>query len=432
MTSLTAGAMRLSLPRRLRVPTSTLSSSSSPPSRRAPFICLTCRSYSSSPTTASSLPAAAGYTPLTTRRLISISGRDAAKYLQGVITTSITLPDGSPRTQGFYSAFLSSQGRVLHDVFVYPDVLGGSDVNPADSFLVEVDADEAEKLVRHIKRYKLRAKFAVRLLDGEEGGVWAAWDDRSGSGLETEAEGKGGKGRIVLRDPRSPTLGWRFVTTASSGAGAAAPPALGMELDKVDEKGYQIRRYLHGIPEGQSEILYESALPLESNMDVMGGIDYHKGCYVGQELTIRTKHRGVVRKRILPCIVYGDGDGEVVKPEDRELAYQPGSTSAENGFASAEEIPTGTSIGRVGKKGRSAGKWLRGVGNVGLALCRLEIMTDVVLPGEASASAFNPADEFLLAEKLEEGQEGVGRQARIKAFVPLWLRQGLDGATPHP
>ncbi|KAB5558416.1 hypothetical protein GE09DRAFT_963702 [Coniochaeta sp. 2T2.1] len=425
--------MRLSLPRRLRAaPTAALTT----PCPRPSFICRACltsrRSYSSSTTTPST-PTAAGYTPLATRRLISISGRDAAKYLQGVITTSITLPDGSPRTQGFYSAFLSSQGRVLYDVFVYPDVLGGSDVNPADSFLVEVDADEAEKLVRHIKRYKLRAKFAVRLLDGEEGGVWAAWDDRSGSGLEMEAEGKGGKGGIVLRDPRSPTLGWRFVTTAAaSGAGAAtAPPELGLGLDKADEKAYQIRRYLHGIPEGQSEILYESALPLESNMDVMGGIDYHKGCYVGQELTIRTKHRGVVRKRILPCIVYGDGRGEV-KPEDRGLAYQPGLASTENGFTSAEEIPTGTSIGRVGKKGRSAGKWLRGVGNVGLALCRLEIMTDVVLPGEASASAFNPADEFLLAEKLEEGQEGVGRQARIKAFVPLWLRQGLDGATPQP
>ncbi|KAH8909572.1 Aminomethyltransferase folate-binding domain-containing protein [Coniochaeta sp. PMI_546] len=419
MSALTSGAVRL--PPSLRASAATRT----PLSSRPVFVCRSCLTSRRPFSSATTSPKAA-YTRLSTRRLISVSGPDAAKYLQGVITSNISQPNGSARTSGFYSAFLNAQGRVLHDVFVYPDVLGGT--NPAESFLVEVDAAEAERLVRHIKRYKLRAKFAVRLLDGEEGRVWHAWDD-AGSGLESfAAEGEVRRGNIVLRDPRSPTLGYRVISTASS----AAPPELGMELDEVEEKKYQIRRYLHGIPEGQSEILYETALPLESNMDVMGGIDFHKGCYVGQELTIRTKHRGVVRKRILPCVVYGDGDGDV-KPQDRELAYQSAITpTGDKTFRSADEIPAGTSIGRVGKKGRSAGKWLRGVGNVGLALCRLEIMTDVVLPGEANSSAFNSTDEFELAEKLEDGQEGVGRQARVKAFVPLWLRQGLDGAISHP
>lgn len=418
MTALTAGAMRL--PSRLRPPPAALTSSPGPF-----FICRNCLG-SNRPFSSTTSPPQSAYTHLSSRRLISVSGPDAAKYLQGVITASITKPDGSARTAGFYSAFLNAQGRVLHDVFVYPDVLGDS--NPAESFLVEVDAAEAERLVRHIKRYKLRAKFAVRLLDGEEGRVWHAWDDR-GTELDTiTVEGQVRDGSIVLRDPRSPTLGYRIVSTSSS----AAAPKLGVELDEAEEEKYQIRRYLHGIPEGQSEILYETALPLESNMDVMGGIDFHKGCYVGQELTIRTKHRGVVRKRILPCVLYGDGDGKV-NAQDRELVYQSGIEAMEdNTFRSAEDIPVGTSIGRAGKKGRSAGKWLRGVGNVGLALCRLEIMTDVVLPGEANSSVFNPADEFVLAEKLEDRQEGVGRQAKVKAFVPLWLRQGLEGAIPHP
>jgi folate-binding protein YgfZ len=341
-----------------------------------------------------------------------------------VITSSITSPDGSARTSGFYSAFLNAQGRVLHDVFIYPDTLG-VDKNPVESFLVEVDAAEAERLVRHIKRYKLRAKFAVRLLDGEEGVVWHAWD---GTVSALDGTEKPSERSLILRDPRSPTLGYRVVSTTSS----AAPPELGLELEQAEEQAYQIRRYLHGIPEGQSEILYESALPLESNMDVMGGIDFHKGCYVGQELTIRTKHRGVVRKRILPCVIYSNQDSGV-QPQDRGLVFQSSIGNADDGeFGSADEIPTGTSIGRVGKKGRSAGKWLRGVGNVGLALCRLEIMTDVSLPGEANSSAFNPTDEFMLAEKLEEGQEAAGRQAKVQASVPLWLRQGLAGATPHP
>lgn len=407
MSTIKTGALRL--PSRLRTAT-TLTAPS-----RQPFMCRSCLT-SRRPYSKATTPPPAGYTRLSSRRLISVSGPDAAKYLQGVITSSITAPNGTPRAEGFYSAFLNAQGRVLHDVFVYPDATEGKGLG--ESFLVEVDANEAERLVRHIKRYKLRAKFAVRLLDGTEGGVWSAWDDRG-----TDVVGVGKEGSLLLRDPRSPTLGWRVVTRGETAE-------LGMEMDVVNEKEYQIRRYLHGIPEGQSEILYETALPLESNMDVMGGVDFHKGCYVGQELTIRTKHRGVVRKRILPVIVYGGA--EEGKAEERELAYLPGLTAMDNGFGRAEDIPTGTSIGRVGKKGRSAGKWLRGVGNIGLALCRLEIMTDVVLPGEATVTAYNPADEFVLTEKLEEGEEGVGRQARVKAFVPLWLRQGLNGATPHP
>jgi folate-binding protein YgfZ len=308
-------------------------------------------------------------------------------------------PSGNPRTDGFYSAFLSAQGRVLHDVIVYPD----SSKPPGEGFLIDVDADEAGRLERHIKRYKLRAKFAVRLVDVGEMGVWAAW----GEGVAVTQ----GKGEVAMVDPRCPALGWRMVTSRDRPE---------VDLESVEERDYTIRRYLAGIPEGQKEILREQALPLESNMDIMGGIDFRKGCYVGQELTIRTKHRGVVRKRILPCMIYPEDN-----PAPEVLIYTPNSLAAEGEFKSAEEIPSETSIGRVEKKGRSAGKWLAGIGNVGLALCRLEIMTDLVLPGEASAgTGFSPSDEFVLTEKVEA--DGVGRKVKIKAFVPAWLRQGLE------
>ena len=91
-------------------------------------------------------------------------------------------------------------------------------------------------------------------------------------------------------------------------------------------------------------------------------------------------------------------------------------------------IPEGTSIGRSGKKGRSAGKWLRGVGNVGLALVRLEVMTDVRLPGETAAAAYEPDNEFVMAPKSgEEGDAAEGAPpVKIKAFVPEWLRRGLE------
>lgn len=152
----------------------------------------------------------------------------------------------------------------------------------------------------------------------------------------------------------------------------------------------------------------------------MNGIDFHKGCYVGQELTIRTKHRGVVRKRILPCVVYPKD-----KPAPQTLAYHAGeATDASPEAITADMIPAETSIGRSGKRGRSAGKWLKGIGNIGLGICRLEIMTDVVLPGEQAAATFSEGDEFV----LEWGEEGVKEGVKVKAFVPDWLRAGMEAS----
>ncbi|KAL1903571.1 ccr4 associated factor [Sporothrix stenoceras] len=421
---------------------SSASSSSSPLN-----ICRTCRrsrtrtgvpsrAYSSS---AGAQVPTAGAASLASRRLISVSGPDAAKYLQGVITSNIlrlqtTQDDGSaavaaPQT-GLYSAFLSAQGRVLHDVFVYRDTLGvGKNASNSDaSFLIEVDAESATILAKHIRRYKLRAKFDVRLLDAGEVNVWHGWGLPEGQ----QASSFGAESDLIAHnDTRAPGLGWRFIALAASTSSTLRPQ---IELDVADESAYRVRRYLLGVAEGQREILHNQALPLESNIDLMGGIDFHKGCYVGQELTIRTRHRGVVRKRILPCLVYGPED-----EQPRSLAVDAHGA----GTGLADTIPGETSIGRVGKKGRSAGKWLSGVGNLGLGLCRLETMTDAVLPGEAAAAAataaatFDPTSEFVMnvVEKVDGDADGEaeGEAAasapttvvKIKAFVPDWLRQGL-------
>ncbi|KAI3398263.1 hypothetical protein diail_9601 [Diaporthe ilicicola] len=392
------------------------------------FICSACRvaaaapvaegwraqPFSSSPQARYPLPPSpppSGLVALSSRRLISVSGPDSPRFLQGVITQNILSP---PAGTGSYAAFLNATGRVLHDVFVYPDSRGGG--GPGESFLIEVDAAEAPRLERHIKRYKLRAKFNVRLLDPGELTVWHGWDDGGGGGAALGAQED--PHRLVhMQDPRAPGLGYRMVTE-----GGREPLVDGLEK-AADEDVYRVRRYLMGVPEGQSEILREQALPLEANMDVMGGIDFRKGCYVGQELTIRTKHRGVVRKRVLPVMIY-DTDGA---EQPQELQYRPDGAGAAQLAAS---IPTDTSIGRLGKRGRSAGKWLRGVGNVGLALCRLEIMTDVVLPGETAASSYNPADEFVMEKQAgEDGEDPF--KVKIKAFIPEWLRQGLEHQQKH-
>lgn len=346
--------------------------------------------------------------------------------------SDLTTP-GRP-TAGFYTGFLQATGRVLYDVFVYPDMLGlGSsgqengvpDGSPT-SFLIECDDARAGALMRHLKKYKLRSKFKIQLLEPEECAVWQTWNDAAfaaagQNGTEDASHNKlitdllpDQQGKIVLRDPRSPTMGLRMLGRPGSDPNVQAEPS--------DAAAYRIRRYLDGVAEGATEILPDTALPLEANMDWMGGIDFRKGCYLGQELTIRTKHRGVVRKRILPVVVYGEDDAA---PE--RLEYKPSAVKGEGAEdLSAAEVPHLQSIGRPGKKGRSAGSFLDGVGNVGLGLCRLQMMTDVQLPGEAAAAAaFDPCKEFLMQWGGDEEGNGA-RKLKVKAFVPVWLRSKIS------
>ncbi|KAE9372300.1 Aminomethyltransferase folate-binding domain-containing protein [Stipitochalara longipes BDJ] len=369
-----------------------------------PYICTNClsRTLRSSFATSSSRPystsrnppppPSAAYARLASRRLISLSGPDSTHYLQGVITANLS--PSIPRKSGFYTAFLNAPGRLLNDVFIYPDGKGEG------SWLIEADAKEVEKLAKHIRRYKLRAKFNVRVLEEEERGVWSVWEEDGkewtahslgGQSVKTRAEGE----EVGCEDTRAPGMGKRLILP-----GNQAP---GVEMNETSEDSYRIRRYLKGVPEGQDELIRESALPQESNIDFMGGIDYMKGCYVGQELTIRTHHTGVVRKRVLPVMLYG-----VDENVPDSLKYLPEKVLG------VESIPRETSIGRVEKRGRSAGKWLSGVGNIGLGLCRLEIMTDVQVSGEAGG--YKEGDEFKLEWDGDSGQETV----KVKAFVPPW------------
>ena len=283
----------------------------------------------------------------------------------------------------------------------------------------------------------------MRALDVGEVSVWQAWDDTATTATTTttttpstdlSAAANKGAATIVLRDPRTAAMGHRVLRR-----GDAFPEDMGWA--RADESAYTVRRYLQGVPEGQEELAREHALPLDSNMDIMGGVDFRKGCYVGQELTIRTKHRGIVRKRILPVALYDEG-----RAPPTVLAYHPpssGGGGAEDGapgqVVTAEMVPADMSIGRVGKKGRSAGKWLKGVGNIGLALCRLETMTDVEVPGAETAAGvgFDPGAEFVMAlDKGAEGGEAGGAiggapSVRVKAFVPDWLRKGIAEGGAH-
>ena len=329
-------------------------------------------------------PPASGFAKLSSRRLISVTGDDATKYLQGLIAANLSRSSAGSRT-ALYSVFLNAQGRVLYDVFIYPAQTDGLD----NGLLVEVDANEVDALYKHLKRYKLRAKIGLRIVDRGEVNVWSAW------GQQDTIRGNAVCDERVPKREGHPDMGSRILLAESQ--------KLEIEGEEVEQDTYDLRRIGLGVPEGQGDILKETALPQESNIDYMRGVDFRKGCYVGQELTIRTHHTGVVRKRILPVQLYPSRD-------EIPTAISYDSTSVE------QLPPSGSNLSRVDKKGRSAGKWLGGVGNIGLALCRLEVMTDTVLTGEGSQ--WSPENEFKMSWK--DGPTNQDQEIQVKAFVPWW------------
>jgi len=228
----------------------------------------------------------------------------------------------------------------------------------------------------HVQRYKLRSKFNVSEIPASRLQVFSIWP-----ALPLH---KPNERYLNIVDPRSPHLGTRFLSPE--------PPSLEMFPLEV----YHIRRTLHGVPEGQDEIIESVALPAESNLDVMSGIDFTKGCYIGQELTSRTYHTGIIRKRLLPLSLF-PATGEI--PEPDSLAY--------DSSLSLPLPPSGTTLTAEGEK-RSPGKFLRGWGNIGWGLVRLDNVGKVL--------KCSWEDRSILA----------------KPFLPEWADREKDSPTVKP
>ncbi|KAK1058667.1 ccr4 associated factor [Friedmanniomyces endolithicus] len=397
------------------------------PSPLPPYTCARCllkqqkRRAVSTHATPPTPPLPSGAARLANRRLISLHGEEAPKFLQGLITNNLT-----SRTQaGIYAAFLTAPGKVLHDVFIYPTV--GSqwhkDAHSSDEkgleqpgYLVEVDGEEVETLMKHLKKHKLRSNFRMRVVEAEELGVWSLWreDERWTSHTQGSSTSNG---MLGLTDARAPGMGQRLLLPSSSQARSGLPATL--EMEEAPLSAYTLRRYLRGVPEGQKEIPRDESLPMNYNLDITGGIDFKKGCYLGQELTIRTHHTGVVRRRVLPVLLYHPGT-----PAPESLAYDPNFSTAlpfgNNQHVAAEDTAVHhMDIKRDDKRKRATGKLIGRIGNVGLGLCRLEQMSDLAVSGEGSS--FTPGDRFV----VEDGQ---GAEVGLKAFVPDWIRGTVRSA----
>lgn len=340
------------------------------------------------------------YAVLSGRTLISLDGPDANDFLHNLIPAPVVPVDD--KSSCISSAFLNAKGRILHDVFIHKP----SQEN-AQQWYLEVDKNSAPAIMKHLKKHKLRSKFKLQQLSEEEAKVFYLWPRSATPEIK--------EGSVLQQDPR-PKMGRRgYVVGENATQRLKEMLRSSTAGEEYHWEDYMIHRMHNGHAEGPVEILSEHALPQESNLDFYGGIDFYKGCYLGQELTIRTHHTGVVRKRIVPVQLY-QHDKPIPKDQSRPL-YDP--------LASLPQPPNEANISKCnarGRSGRSTGKWLGGFGNIGLALCRLETMTDLSLTAEASQ--YNPEDEFEVS--WEDGTSQEQKSVKVKAFVPSWLRQAID------
>ncbi len=249
-------------------------------------------------------------TLLPDRGVIKVVGDEARNFLHGLVSTDVLgLQPGEAR----FCALLTPQGKIIADFFVAeaPPAQGGG-------FFLDVARSLATALVAKLNLYKLRARLIVEDLS-EILGVLAAWD-----GETKTAYG------LAYADPRLPALGLRVMVAPHLAAAAAA--GLGAAL--VDAEEYETHRIALGVPSGGIDFRYGDAFPHEADMDQLHGIDFAKGCYVGQEVVSRMEHRGSARTRAVPVRYEGAAPaaGSAVIAGERQLGTM-GSAAAGHGLA---------------------------------------------------------------------------------------------------
>jgi folate-binding protein YgfZ len=237
------------------------------------------------------------------RGVVEVAGADAAKFLHNLVTNDIgKLPAGAAR----YCALLTPQGKILVDFLVFALEEGES-----RRYLLDCPLALEGELVRRLGMYKLRA--AVTISPRSEG--LAAFAVLTDTRPETPAI-------ALARDPRSEKLGWR---------GLAARGTLKSCALRAD---YEARRIAATVPQGGIDFAYGDTFPHEANMDLLAGVDFSKGCYVGQEVVSRTQHRGLARRRVVRYRAESEAPppGAVVRAAGKELGLT-GSHSQHQGLA---------------------------------------------------------------------------------------------------
>jgi hypothetical protein len=213
--------------------------------------------------------------------VVKVAGADARTFLNGLLTTDIaTMSPALPR----FAALLTPQGKIIVDCIV-----AEAPAEDGGGFFLDCPRALAGELVQKLNFYKLRAKVVCEDLS-EVLGVMAVW---GGTGQSEYG--------LLYSDPRLAALGQRVML----------PPHLAKEAvhdlgaTLLEAAAYEAHRIAHGVPRGGLDFIYSDAFPHETDMDQLAGVDFGKGCYVGQEVVSRMEHRGTARNRVVPVTADG-------------------------------------------------------------------------------------------------------------------------------
>jgi tRNA-modifying protein YgfZ len=213
---------------------------------------------------------------LENRIIIKVSGEDRIAFLQGLVTNDVS------QLSPMYSALLTPQGKYLFDFFIIPQ---------PDHLLIDCEESKSQQLISKLKLYKLRSKVELSIDDTH---------DIVLSDTPIEA-------LISYLDPRDTRLGYRIIMPSPSSYSPDSDQYLNLRLE-------------YCIPEGDTDLFQDKSIPMECRLDDLHGINWTKGCYMGQELTARTKYRGLVRKSLVSVSVDGSLNGEkIIYFEDKEV-----------------------------------------------------------------------------------------------------------------
>lgn len=287
------------------------------------------------------------YAILVGRGVLSVRGEDSAIFLQGLVSNDVTRATAE---RAVYAALLTAQGKFLHDLFV---------LATDQALLLDCEYDRRDDLIRRLTLYKLRSR--AELTDVSDRYLVAAlFGDNLSAILGLNAEPGRARplaGGVVCIDPRLSDLGARAILPRTTAEASLA--ALGFAPAGID--AYDRHRLALGVPDGSRDMKAGSDFLLECNGDALNAIDWNKGCYVGQEITARSRYRGTVRKRLVPVAIKGP----------LPLPGAPVTVSGDAGGTVAGEM-------RTAQDGR------------GIALLRLDCLNRPLAAGQAELRATRP------------------------------------------
>ncbi|MFZ0401856.1 MAG: folate-binding protein [Pseudolabrys sp.] len=212
------------------------------------------------------------------RGVVKVVGDDARRFLNGLVTNDMTnVTPGQPR----FAALLTPQGKIIVDF-----IIAEAPTEDGGGFFLDCPRALALTLVEKLNFYKLRAKVICEDLS-EALGVMAVWDGTADSEYG-----------LSYPDPRLPALGSRVMLPPHLAAEAAAD----LSATLVNADTYEVHRIALAIPRGGMDFMYGDTFPHEADMDQLGGVDFDKGCYVGQEVVSRVEHRASARSRVVPIV----------------------------------------------------------------------------------------------------------------------------------